>query len=559
MFNVLCIGGSSSALTPNRLYLAQLVEGEPNLIRVKNNAKKWSKYSIKNFIPDIYDNGATAFYEEGNVTTDLLFRFILNNEEDTLRVSDELAVYKIVQSLAMFYAMSRVAFQAGLYDGAVESTVLTEDEFLHKTADMMGKFISKETPAWARVVNDTLQKASNLDGNYHDTSTGYAYNMVYTSMDMSIKLNRIPAGALARPGKAPASVTAHSAHYEEDFKTATPYAEAYAKLKDKEDPYKEEHTKPMKEEKEMEKVSMKDYLVSQKVPTETIKGIVEFRREHKFDNDELLDRVVKPQTLYRGGEVLNAAIMALLDGQNVLLQGSKATGKNVLCNVLSFLFGRPQWDVAFHVNMDAASLIGSETYKGGEVVFNPGALYECGLHGGFGVLDEINMAKNEAVAVLHSITDDRRLIDVPGYERLHLHPATRFIATMNHGYAGTRELNEALLSRFIIIHMPEPTGAEIEGILQAKVPSIKKDFLQYFAGVFTDLQSKAHNAEISTKSVDMRGIIAALRLIDRGMAPATAMVYCIVNKCFDEYERKIVQDVVNTRISKTWTAGALKG
>ena len=55
--------------------------------------------------------------------------------------------------------------------------------------------------------------------------------------------------------------------------------------------------------------------------------------------------------------------------------------------------------------------------------------------------------QSEALAVLHGTLDFRRSIDVPGYERIDLHPATRFIATMNYGYAGTKELNEALVSR----------------------------------------------------------------------------------------------------------------
>lgn len=44
----------------------------------------------------------------------------------------------------------------------------------------------------------------------------------------------------------------------------------------------------------------------------------------------------------------------------------------------------------------------------------------------------------EAMAVLHSTLDFRRCIDVPGYERMKLHPATRLIATMNYGYFGTK-------------------------------------------------------------------------------------------------------------------------
>ena len=47
-------------------------------------------------------------------------------------------------------------------------------------------------------------------------------------------------------------------------------------------------------------------------------------------------------------------------------------------------------------------------------MFRPGPVYRCAQCGGFGVLDEINMAKNEALAVLHAVLDFRRAIDVPG-------------------------------------------------------------------------------------------------------------------------------------------------
>ncbi len=149
---------------------------------------------------------------------------------------------------------------------------------------------------------------------------------------------------------------------------------------------------------------------------------------------------------YYGKEVWEQALAALLCGENLLLAGGKATGKNVLAENLAAAFGRPAWDISFHVNMDAASLIGMDTFAGGQVVFRPGPVYRCAQCGGFGVLDEINMAKNEALAVLHAVLDFRRAIDVPGYDRIPLAEETRFIATMNYGYAGTRELNEALTS-----------------------------------------------------------------------------------------------------------------
>ena len=42
--------------------------------------------------------------------------------------------------------------------------------------------------------------------------------------------------------------------------------------------------------------------------------------------------------------------------------------------------------------MDAASLIGMDTFAGGQVVFRPGPVYRCAQCGGFGVLNEIKNA-----------------------------------------------------------------------------------------------------------------------------------------------------------------------
>lgn len=298
------------------------------------------------------------------------------------------------------------------------------------------------------------------------------------------------------------------------------------------------------------KLTVREFLQGQGVSTGLVDDMNAFRKFYALD-DEVKERLVAPKDLFVGGEVWTAAITSVLSGQHILLQGGKATGKNTLTRCLSFFFGRPQWDTSFHVNMDASSLIGAETFKDNEVQFRPGAVYECAKYGGFGILDEINMAKNEAVSVLHSITDDRRVIDVPGYERIELHEACRFIGTMNYGYAGTRELNEALTSRFVVINVPELKDTGLLKLLSTKFPHANKDSLGMFVKMFTDLQTKAHNAEISTASVDLRGIIAGLKMVQMGMKPSKAMEYNIVNKCFDEFERKIVSDTVRLSISES--------
>ena len=261
-------------------------------------------------------------------------------------------------------------------------------------------------------------------------------------------------------------------------------------------------------------------------------------------------RVARPMVKFIGEEVLDTAVAALLQGENLLLAGGKATGKNVLADNLAWLFARPVFTASFHVNTDSSVLIGTDTFTGGEVRLRRGPIALAAQYGGFCVLDEINMAKNDAVAVLHSVLDYRRLIDVPGYECIPLHPATRFIATMNYGYAGTRELNEALVSRFTVIRMPTLDEAQLCELLRADVPAAAEENIRRCVGLFLDLHAEAVNGEISTNSVDLRGMIAALRLMTDGMAPNEAIAVSITNKCFDEYEYALVRDVVMTRFAQ---------
>ena len=179
----------------------------------------------------------------------------------------------------------------------------------------------------------------------------------------------------------------------------------------------------------------------------------------------------------------------------------------------------------------------------------PRAGSEAASNGGFCILDEINMAKNDAVAVLHSVLDYRRLIDVPGYDLIPVHPATRFIATMNYGYAGTRELNEALVSRFSVIRMPSLSEDRLALLLKREAEGASDADIQNCVGLFMDLHEKAVNGEISPNAVDLRGLITALKLRENGMDARSAITMCITNKCFDDYEHTLVDDIVLSRFA----------
>ena len=295
-----------------------------------------------------------------------------------------------------------------------------------------------------------------------------------------------------------------------------------------------------------------EFLKQQNVSESLLKDIEEFRKHYPVDGDMRV-RIPNPPIPFYGKDILEMSIAALLKGENLLLSGGKATGKNILAENLAYIFARPSYNISFHVNVDSASLVGTDTFIDNEVRLRKGMVTLCAENGGFGVFDEINMAKNDAVSVLHAALDYRGIIDIPGYDRIELHPATRFIGTMNYGYAGTKELNEALVSRFMVINMPKQDEETVQLILKTYFPEIKENALKQFVGLFMDLQLKAEHSEISTKSVDIRGMIGALKTIQTGLKPTSAVNMGITNKSFDIFEREIVEDIVMTRIPEDWT------
>ena len=260
--------------------------------------------------------------------------------------------------------------------------------------------------------------------------------------------------------------------------------------------------------------------------------------------------VPRASYVYEGREVVEAAMAALLSGEHLLLVGPKATGKNVLAENLAAVFGRPDWNVSFHIQTDAEALLGADTLAKGAVVFRPGPVVEAAQAGGFLVLDEINMARNEALAVLHSLLDDRRMVDVPGHGRVRLSPAARMIATMNYGYAGTRELNEALASRFVVLRLPPLSEAGVVHLLEKACPELSKAGRGVLGKLFSAMEEKHAQGEISSRAVDLRGLLAAVRLMRRGLSPLRALSMGLVDKCMEEDERGIAEDVLQLFVAK---------
>ena len=101
----------------------------------------------------------------------------------------------------------------------------------------------------------------------------------------------------------------------------------------------------------------------------------------------------------------------------------------------------------------------------------------------------------------------------------------------------------------MVIEMPNISSANLKKLLQREFPSMRNKYLEQFTGLFQDIQKKSESGQISTKSLDLRGLISAIHLMNKGLDAFKALQMGLVNKTFDDFEHELVQDVIRLRIS----------
>ena len=112
-------------------------------------------------------------------------------------------------------------------------------------------------------------------------------------------------------------------------------------------------------------------------------------------------------------------------------------------------------------------------------------------------------------------------------------------------------MNEALASRFVIISMPFIDEIDLIRLLLDRFPRLRKDYAEQIAALFYDIKDKADSAEISECPLDLRGLIDAVELCQRGLDIVSALDMGIINKSPDQYERELVRDIVMSRFTES--------
>lgn len=149
----------------------------------------------------------------------------------------------------------------------------------------------------------------------------------------------------------------------------------------------------------------------------------------------------------------------MMQGIHVLYTGPAGAGKTVLAQTISAVLNMPLYTMNGNVDTDSDAILGSKEASNGSTYAVRGLMVKALENAGIFYGDEVNFILNEILAVANPALDHRKEVYNPNtHQKIIGHPNFRFIGSMNVGYQGTRELNEATNDRFVayeVDYMPE--------------------------------------------------------------------------------------------------------
>ena len=99
----------------------------------------------------------------------------------------------------------------------------------------------------------------------------------------------------------------------------------------------------------------------------------------------------------------------------------------------------------------------------------------------------------------------------------------------------------------VVLDMPVITEENLDRLIESRFPGLKGKLRGQLAKLYGELQKKTESAEISDAALDLRGLLDAIALMEKGLSSGRALELCIVNKSFDSYERGLIRDVIHAR------------
>jgi len=244
---------------------------------------------------------------------------------------------------------------------------------------------------------------------------------------------------------------------------------------------------------------------------------------------------------------VDTGLIDLLDslgwGDPLILKGPKGAGKTLAVEEWCARKGVPMIRENCNTGTDETHLVGSFGMEGNDVYFTLGSLptaIETANDAGQAVLvlEEVNTLRPQVQSMIFSVADYRRSVECASLgKRFGLAPDSQLwvVGTMNPGYSGTYQLNEALRSRFDFCevgYMPPAKERELLMGLFSNPALQEKQLVSRLMTIADESRTNQWDYALSTR--DLVYIVRKSRVI--GLPRALKMM---VFKFDPEYKEKI--------------------
>ena len=232
---------------------------------------------------------------------------------------------------------------------------------------------------------------------------------------------------------------------------------------------------------------------------------------------------LKPKGLVMNSLKWKYLIRSAVRGKNIMMTGPAGCGKTLAAKSLINGLDRPN----FYFNLGAtqdprATLIGNVHFDKAKGTYFSESLFVKAIQTPNAVIlmDELTRAHPDAWNILMTVLDQGqrylRLDEADGQATIKVAEGVCFVATANIGneYTATRQLDKALMDRFVTIEMDTLSDEEEHGLLCYLYPTVDSDMLNNIAKIafMTRTESATENPRISSgvstrTSVEMAGLL----------------------------------------------------
>ena len=230
-------------------------------------------------------------------------------------------------------------------------------------------------------------------------------------------------------------------------------------------------------------------------------------------SDFFIDR--KPNYIASAGEI-DAFSAAYQERIPVMLKGPTGCGKTRFVEHMAWKLKKPLITISCHEDMTASDIIGRYLLDNKGTYWQDGPLTFAVKNGGICYLDEIVEARQDTTVVIHSLTDDRRVLPIEKKgELIRAHNDFHLVISYNPGYQNVvKDLKESTKQRFGAIELQYP-----EKNVEAKIIQKETNINEKVALILVDIAKNSRNLKGNglDEGLSTRMLIRTAELINNNM------------------------------------------